>query len=201
MANTLAPVGLSLHRGNTEGAAPTFGQAQGTFVSTNTSATFFGDPIQRLNTGYLSVWTAGTAVSQMAGIFVGCQYQVSGQGLVRSRYWPGSGNTGDITVFYVPCNLASGVPMFLVQAIGSTGILRADIGQNVDLSMGSGSTTTGTSAAGADQGTLNTTATLPFRVVDLGPAILPNGQSNDNTLANNWIVVAANVSGAGSTGI
>lgn len=199
MANTASPLGF-LHQGNTEGTSPTFGQRNALIANANGTAIFKGDPVKLLSTGYIAQWTASTAVSQLAGIFVGCQYQSSVAGLVRSPYWPGSGATGDITAFIIPCNLST-PGWFLCQAIGATGILFADIGQTVDVSLGSGSTTTGLSAAGADQGTLGTSATLPFRVMAMGPATGPSGTGNDNTLANNWIYVAANVAGSGSTGI
>lgn len=199
MANTASPVGF-LHQGNTEGVSPTFGQRKIT-ISSSAGAIYKNDPVKILSTGYASQWTAATAVSQLAGIFIGCEYQGNaGQGLVRSAYWPGSGATGDVTGWIIPLNLSvSG--WFLAQAVGTTGILFADVGQNVDVSIGTGSTATGMSGAGVDQSTLGVTATLPFRVMALGPAIGPSGTSNDNTLANNWVYVAANVSGAGSTGI
>lgn len=198
MANVASPVGF-LHQGNNEGASPTFGTRQ-ILIASNAGAIYKGDPVKMLNTGYASAWTASTAVSQLGGIFVGCQYQssTSGVGLIRSQYWPGSGATGDVTGFIIPCNLST-PGWFLVQATGATGILFADIGQTVDVNMGTGNTYTGLSGAGADQSTLGTTATLPFRVMAMGPANGPSGTANDNTAANNWIYVAANV--YGSTGI
>jgi hypothetical protein len=202
MANTASPRGL-FHWGNTEGSSPTFGQDTSRLIAAaDTTAIGFGDPVKLLSTGYIARWTAGTAVSQLAGFLVGCQYQSnSGQGLIRSRWWPGSGNTGDVTAIIVPLNLASSVGKFLIQSVGATGILFADIGANVDFSMGTVDTVTGQSGAGADQSTLAATATLPLRVIGMGPANGPSGLGNDNTLANNWIIVAANVAGAGSTGI
>lgn len=198
MANVASPIGF-LQQGNTEGASPTFGQRYALIASNNATAIYKGDPVKFLSTGYIAQWTAATAGSQLAGIFLGCEYQ-SATGLVRSPYWPGSGATADVKAIIAPCNLST-PGWFLVQAVGNTGILFANIGLNVDVSLGTGSTVTGLSGAGADQTTLGTTSTLPFRVMAMGPSIGPSGQPNDNTAANNWIYVAANVSGAGSTGI
>lgn len=196
MPNTLAPFGFR-HLGNTDGASPTFGMITKKIKSDNTTDIFYGDPVKLLNTGYIGQWTASTAVSQLAGIFAGCQYNASGTGeLVRSKFWPGTGNTGDVTAFIIPCNLS--VPgKFVVQNSGTV-ITLADIGANADVSVGTGSQTTGISGATLDQATLGTTATLPFRIVDLWNGV---GNGSDATTDYNWVIVAANVSGAGSTGI
>lgn len=203
MANTVAPVGF-LHQGSTEGSSPTFGQKAMLIANADSTALGRGDPLKMLSTGYVSAWTNGTAVSQLAGIFMGCQYlSSSGAGLIRSNYWPGSGATGDITAFILPCNLAGAVPFFLVQAASGTTVAFADIGQNCDVTMGTPSSTTGLS--GASISNLGTAATLPFRIVGYngaaGPALAPNGAANDLTSAAGWVYVAANVAGAGSTGI
>lgn len=198
MANTFAPFGF-MQQGNTEGASPTFGMFT-RLIAAGDSAVYTNDPLKLLNTGYVSKWTVGTAVSQLAGMFMGCQYQ-SSQGLIRSPYWPGSGSVGDVTAFIVPCNLS--VPgLFLVQSGNSnttaTPIAFAQIGENIDVAMGTGSTAQGISGAYADQFTLGVTATLPFRIMGLYNGV---GNGSDAASANNWIFVAANVSGAGSTGI
>lgn len=203
MANTVAPVGL-LHQGSSEGSSPTFGQKMMLIANADSTPLGRGDPLKLLATGYVSAWTNGTAVSQLAGIFMGCEYlSSSGAGLIRSNYWPGSGATGDIRAFFLPCNLAGAVPMFLVQAASGTTVNFASLGQNADITMGTPSSTTGLS--GASLSDLGTAATLPFRIVGyngaVGPALTPAGGTNDLTVAAAWVYVAANVSGAGSTGI
>lgn len=195
MANTLAPFGFKA-LGN-YGASPTFGLVTRLIASNNTTDIFHGDPVKNLNTGYIAQWSAGVAVSQLAGVFVGCQYISSATGeLVRSRFWPGTGNTGDVTALILPCNLSI-PPLFAVQSSG-TAIGLADIGANADVSIGTGSQTTGISGATLDQSTLNTTATLPFRVMGLWNGV---GNGSDSASDYNWVIVAANVAGAGSTGI
>lgn len=205
MANTNAPFGVADWQSGM-GAAPTFEEINATVSSADGTAIGYGDPVRKLNTGYVSRWTASTAVSQMAGIFVSCRYfSTSQQQIVQRNYWPGSDATGDVTVKLVPCNLA--VPgRFLVQS-DSTGIAFGDIGQNVDLAMGTVNTTTGWSGAYLDSGTLGTAATLPFRILGLlgvggdNAPIGPNGTNGLAAGAYNLVIVAANVSGAGSTGI
>lgn len=203
MANTVAPIGF-LHQGNTEGSSPTFGHKTMLIASDDGTALGRGDPLKMLDTGYVTAWTGGTAVSQFAGIFMGCTYQTA-NGLVRSNYYPGSssGATGPIQVQYIACNLGSSVPFFLVQAASGTTVNFASIGQNADVTMGTPSPSSGMS--GASLSGLGTGATLPFRIVGyngaVGPALAPNGTPNDLTSAAAWVYVAANVAGAGSTGI
>lgn len=198
MANTLAPFGFR-HTGITNGASPTFGLITRQVAYNDTTKIYLGDPVKSLSTGYVAQWTAGTAVSQLAGVFNGCSYLSTARGsYVWSPYWPGSdvasGNV--VTAYLNPCNL-SVAPTFLVQSSG-TAITLADIGMNADVAIGTGSTLTGISGATLDQATLATTATLPFRIIDLYAGV---GNGADTTTSYNWVIVAANVSGAGSTGI
>lgn len=199
MANVLAPFGFR-HLGNTDGASPTFGLITRQIAYNDTTKIYLGDPVKSLSTGFVAQWTAATAVSQLAGIFNGCSYlSVAAGRYVWSPYWPGAdvASTSVVTAYLVPCNLS--VPgQFLVQVSGATPIAFLDIGANVDVALGTGSTLTGISGATADFATLGATATLPFRVMSLYQGV---GNGSDSASVNNWIVVAANVSGAGSTGI
>jgi len=215
MPNNNAPFGFSQQQGAV-GAASNFELINMPIAYNDSTKIYTGDPVKRLNTGYIAQWTAATAVSQLAGIFVGCEYLSSSQGkMVQSPYWPGadvaSSAQSTIRAKIIPCNLA--IPSkFLVQS-DATGIAFADIGQNIDVALGTGSTLTGQSGAYLDTGTLGTAATLPFRIVGLyGGAWGAGGNggvqpgttgpySGSATGAYNWVIVQANVSGAGSTGI
>lgn len=198
MANTAAPFGFKL-LGNQGGVAPNFGTVTAKIQSANTTAIYRQDPVKLSNDGYIDQWTASTAVSQLYGIFVGCKYYDTAVGATVNRpYWPGANASGDVTAYLVPCVLA--VPPRFVVASSGTAITQADVGQNADVSVGSGSTYSGKSGASLDQSTLNTTATLPFRIVGLYSDIEPNAPNGvDNTTSYNWVVVTANVTG--STGI
>ena len=199
MANTLAPFGFDNYSG-ADGAPPTYGMIVAKVASNNTTKIFNGDPVKRLSTGYVAQWTASTAVSQLAGIFVSCKYFSVSQGqVVNNNFWPGADASGDVTVYLAPC-LLSTAPAFKVQVSGSTQIAFADIGQNIDVALGTGNTLSGRSGATVDFATLGATATLPFVIVGLGSDILPSGvNGTDNTAVNNIVLVKANVNGV--TGI
>ena len=198
MANTNAPFGCRLH--SALSGMPN-DQLEWTFKGIDkddTAVIGFGDPLKRLSTGYMACWTATTAVSQMAGIFAGCEYLSISQGKrIRNNYWPGTDAAGDVDVMYVPINLA--IPSkFLIQT-NSTGVALADIGANFDLTMATASTVTGLSTSYIDVSSANTTATLPFRLVGLAEDYMKGNGTQAG--AYNIGIFAANVSGAGSTGI
>lgn len=198
MANTLAPFGFKLVSGGM-GAAPNFELVKGKILYNNTTAIYRGDPVKMLSTGYLGQWTASTAVSQLWGIFHSCKYISTSQGkLVNSPYWPGADAvSGTVEALLVPCVTAP-APLFLVQSSG-TAITQADVGANADVAVGTGSTVGGCfSGASLDQGTLGTTATLPFRIVGLYEGA-KGANGMDHASSYNWVYVRANV--AGTTGI
>ena len=196
MANIQAPFGFSQYSGT--GSDPTYEQVVKAIASGNATAIYKGDPIVQLNTGYITLATPGT--TQIDGIFVGCKYlSTSQKRMVVSPYWPGSDATGDVEAYVINDPNAK----FLVQAGGSTtlGILFADIGINVNFAVGTPNAANGLSGAYADQTTLQTTATLPFRVVGLitDP---PGANGTDSLSAYNFIIVAFNNVGTKSlTGI
>lgn len=199
MTNTFAPFGFS-QTGNAEGTAPNFALTTRKILYSDTTKIFTGDPVKMGNGGYVAQWTVGTAVSQLAGIFVGCEYLSTAQGrVIWSPYWPGADTTTDATAYIIPASPGS-FPTFVVQTANSnttaSACTIADIGQNIDVALGSGSTVNGRSTAYADLYTMNTTATLPFRITGLYPGV---GNGSDATSAYNWVIVQANV--AGTTGI
>jgi hypothetical protein len=206
MANTNAPFGLKYVGVAGGSSAPTFSYAS---TSTNriaynySTAVFKGDPVQMLGSGYLARWAPAVGVSQLWGIFDGCNYLDSNGKWVWSPYWPGGGNsgTGDILCSVIPCQPGSNA-MFLAQSGNSGGaateVTIASIGQNVDVAMGSGNTRTGLSTAYIDTNTDDVTATLPFTIVGLysgaGGSLYQGGvgPGSDNA-ANNWVYVTANI--------
>jgi len=157
------------------------------------TAIFFGDAV-RMNyvgpTGFVETWVvgdgAGSATRILAGIFVGCQYFSTGQQkTVWNRYWPGSDATGDVTAYVIDDPEAQ----FVVQA-NSGPINYTNIGQNVDIvATPVGNTTTGIS--GMSIGTPTTTATLPFKVMNL-VTTPPTANGSDITTANNYVIVSFN---------
>lgn len=215
MANVNAPFGLRQQQSAT-GAGSNFEMIYRQIAYNDSTKIYTGDPVKQLNTGFVAQWTASTAVSQMIGIFAGCEYLSTATGKMQSSpFWPGAdvASTAQNTIVakIIPVNLA--IPSIFVVQSDSTGIAFTDIGQNVDLAMGTGSTTTGQSGAYLDSGTLGVTATLPFRIVGLygglpgaggAMGIQPGSTgpyAGSATGAYNWVIVRANSSGAGSTGI
>lgn len=198
MANTNAPFGLA--QSSQLSSAPNYAHRtiKNGIASANTTKIYTGDPVKLLSTGYLAQWTAGTAVSQLAGIFVGCEYLSTALGKrTFSPYWPGADTSADADAFIIP--LTGGTPQVLLVQTDSTGVALADRGSNFDVALGTGSTLTGRSGCYLDVSTSNTTATLPFRLLNLYSDVGVGSGSESG--AYNWAVVIANVAGAGATGI
>jgi hypothetical protein len=184
MANTFAPFGFRQVAGT--GSAPTYEQVTMAIASNNSTAIFFGDavvPVTGSATGYIKQATASTVA--LAGIFVGCTYLSTAQKRTTwSNYWPGSDATGDVTAYVVNDPNAK----FVVQA-GATNVGFSKIGQNIQLNVGTGNTANGISGMYVESPA--TTATLPFRVVDV-VSQPPGANGTDITAAYNYVIVQFN---------
>jgi len=195
MPNTNSPFGFRQVKGT--GSVPTFEQNVRYIASGNSTAIFSGDAVIPLTTGYIAQATASTV--RVEGIFVGCKYTSTSQKrTVWSNYWPGSDATGDVEAYVIDDPNAQ----FVVQA-GATNIGFANIGEYIQLNVGTGNTATGISGMFVESPA--TTVTLPFRVVGLVSS--PPGQNGtDITAAYNQVIVGFNnastrTNGAGPTGI
>ena len=202
MSNPNSPFGF-LPVGPTPGSpTPSGALLPKRILYSNSTPIYKGDPVKLLASGYVSQWTQGTAASQLAGIFWGCSYLSTALGrTVNSSYWPGSDlASGYATAYLLPCIGSGSNPMFKVQS-DSTQIAFADIGQNVDVTVGTGTAGIyGKSGASLAYATLGTTATLPFRVYDLySTSAAPGTAGTDDTSSYNIVIVYANVDG--ETGI
>ncbi len=199
MANTNSPFGLRLI-GRQNDATPSFGLGADPLkiASNNTTKIARGDALQRLTTGYVtSVGAAGVVASAWVGVFMGCQYLSISQGKrVVSPFWPGGDATGDVDVNYIPL---TGHPdaRFVIQAT-STNFVFEDIGENCDVAYAA-PTVYGSWAKSnltLAQSTLNTTATLPFRIMGLWSQYqgrnMQGQPGTDNTSNYNWVVVEFN---------
>lgn len=198
MANTAAPFGFRQIKGT--GSAPTFENNTRLIASNNSTAIFFGDAVIPLSTGYIAQATASTV--SMAGIFVGCKYlSTSQKRTVWSNYWPGSDANGDVEAYICDDPNAQ----FVVQASGTNPVTFANIGEYINLAVGTGSTATGISGMTVDSGALGTTVTLPFIVRGLVQSP-PGANGTDIATAYNLVVVGFNnaatrTNGAGPVGI
>lgn len=192
MANPNAPFGFS--QDSTISGPVNYRISQRKISATNATAIYYGDavvPVTGSANGYIAQATAATV--PLAGIFYGCSYQSTAQKqTVYSRYWPGSDATGDVTAFVCDDPNAK----FLVQA-SSAGFPFADVGQNAQLAVGTGSTVTGFS--GMYINAVATTAGYPFIIT-----AVPNGPTDPvATTGYNWLEVAFNnmIFKSGATGI
>jgi hypothetical protein len=134
------------------------------------TAIYFGDAIKEVN-GFVtraSIASATTA-NQTTGIFLGCYYtNPSTKQRLWSQYYPGNVAAGDITA------IISDDPDIVIRAVMCTSA--ANIGSAAQVMVGSnvggittnaGSANTGGSANAILVPTALSTATLPFRVIDI----------------------------------
>ena len=183
MANTNAPFGFRQYSGT--GSAPTYEQVP-VRIAYNASAIYYGDPVQPDSNGYVVVGSPGT--TQIAGIFQGCKYlSVAQKRTVWSNYWPGSDvASSNIVEGYI----INDPNAKWVAQTGATGATAADINANVNFAIGTGNAASGISGAYVDMSTVNTTNTLPFRIVGLD--VDPPGTPGTEAGAYNLVIVAFN---------
>ena len=183
MANTNAPFGFRQYSGT--GSAPTYEQVP-VRIAYNASAIYYGDPVQPDSNGYVVVGSPGT--TQIAGIFQGCKYlSVAQKRTVWSNYWPGSDvASSNIVEGYI----INDPNAKWVAQTGGTGATAADINANVNFAIGTGNAASGISGAYVDMSTVNTTNTLPFRIVGLD--VDPPGTPGTEAGAYNLVIVAFN---------
>lgn len=121
---------------------------------------FHGDFVQLVAGGGVELDT-GTATLTPVGIFMGCFYtDPTTNQPTYSQYWPAS-NAATDAVAYV---LDDPYVVFQIQADGI--VAAADRGQNAGVVQTAGNTAIGKSKNALDQSTLNTTNTLPLKVID-----------------------------------
>ena len=185
MANLFAPFGFH-HVNARSGATPSYENETRKIALGNTTPINYGDPVVMLSTGYITRATPGT--TQIAGIFLGATYNsisLSGR-LMPMRNWPGNSDAiGDADALII----ANGDQVLKVQANGL--VTRGNIGNNANFAIGTPSALLGTSGAYLDVATIGTTATLPFRIIDL-VTDPPGENGTDITSINNMVLVRFN---------
>jgi hypothetical protein len=187
MANTNAPYGFRQYSGT--GSAPTYEQVA-VDIAYNTTNIFFGDPVAPTNTGYITQAgsSGGSSDTQIAGIFVGCQYlSTAMKRTVWSNYYPGGTDpaTGTIIGYIVNDPNAK----FVAQT-SSAGAAQTNINNTVGFTIGSGNTSTGISAALVNMSTAGVDATQPFRILSL--VTQPPGANGTEAGAYNYVIVSFN---------
>jgi hypothetical protein len=185
VANTQVTFGFR-HIGYASGMAPDYQMAKGVILSSNSTKIFRGDPVS-LDPTTGAIVQGANNTSTVFGIFDGCMYTPVGGTPQWSQFWPGAAG-GPATGYVINAPGA----LFMAAAL-NTSLVTANVGENIGFAIGTGNTATGQSAATLDQSTLNTTNTLPFKVVDLGSSILAAGSNGaDVSTAYAWAVVTFN---------
>lgn len=190
MANTQAQFGFK-HIGYLSGAGVDYQQQPRLILKTYSTAIGFGDPVMRTNatSAYIVRGDASTT-GPIEGIFVGCQFTLSGGTPQWSPFWPGSTAAADATGYVIDAPNA----LFLAATL-LTAIVTANIGNVVNYTTGTPSTVGGGySIATLDQSTLSTAggttmSAMPFKVVQLYQGI---GNGSDPSSNYNWVVVKFN---------
>jgi hypothetical protein len=206
VANTQVQFGFQPY-GITAGRTPNFALRRRTIAYNYATSLFRGDPVASGSGGTIVAVSSQSA--PVGGIFWGCEYTAAGPLTalpVKSKYWPGSSanayTNSTVTAFIID----DPEELFLVASLGSTAAIAiANIMDNIQWAAGAGgNTATGVSSYVIDDGNINTTSTLPFKIMDLYSTYAPPGVNGaDNTTVYNWAVVKMNNTdrAAGTTGI
>lgn len=198
MANNQAPFGFQFVR-NYYSAAPTYQTSVYQIAYNNSNSFGKGDVVKGLNTGYID--RAITSDQVILGIIDRVEYFDSTLQAKQFRNaWlaPSSALQGSCIAYVIDDPNA----VFQAQAGGSTtAIGQADINANINFGGNAApNTRTGLSVAYLDQTTINTTATLPFRLVNVpqnagnGAPLTAGPIGNDSTSAYNIAEVLLNTS-------
>ncbi len=182
-------------------------------TATYGTSIFTGDPV--------TLGTAGTVIVAVAsqsvlGVFQGCEYQVaSNKYTVTWPYWPANPGVVSGTQPYAKV-IDDPMQRYTVQEASTAGasgtpLTQAVIGNNANIVLSTGNTTTGISRAFLDNSTTATTLLGMVKIValDLGITLgvpgtgsvnISGGPQTINSAFNNWVVTIDNsVYKAGST--
>lgn len=191
MSNVNAPDGFQFFK-LLDGGSGTQGQDVGKIKSDYSTPIGRGDLVFQHTDGYLRLYAAASTISCM-GVFIGCRYLNVSKGYVDfSNSWPGSGNSGDITAYFISDPNA----LFIGQTL-LTAITQANLGENVDVNVGTpqAENVGGNSTSTVSQALLNTTSTLPWRVYGLASTYFGtsgNVNGTDDTASYNRVILQPN---------
>ena len=131
---------------------------------------FYGDLVKRVSDGTVEKDT-GTTTATPCGVFLGVQFTNASTGQVQQQqFYPASTAIKSGTQIFA---VVADDPDTLFQVVscssGTTvaAIGKSAIGNNIALIQNAGSTITGNSAVAIDEGTQDTTSSLPIRIIDV----------------------------------
>jgi hypothetical protein len=161
MASTAAPYGL--RPVNLIGGQPYAGSTRLIKINNAYAANiFYGQPVSINSSGVViaDTGTSNVAATGVVGVFVGCTYTDPNlKYKIFKQYWP-TGTVATDAYAYVVDD-----PDVVMQVQADDAVTQADLGANIGFSTFSGDTATGNSETSADVASINTTATLPLRIV------------------------------------
>lgn len=124
------------------------------------TAIFYGDFVKLVNTGTVEKDT-GTTAATPVGVFVGCAFTSPSTGeLTFSQYFPASTAADDIVAYVVDD------PNVLMRMQSDEAIAQTGLGNNAAIVQTAGSTSIGRSKNAVDGSSIDTTNTLPLRIID-----------------------------------
>ena len=131
---------------------------------------FYGDLVKRISDGTIEK-DVGTATATPCGVFLGVSFTNSSTGQVQQQqFYPASQAIASGTKIFAVVADDPDTLFQVVSCSGTTvvaGMGIAAIGANIALIQNAGSATTGNSAVAIDEGTQNTTSSLPIRIIDV----------------------------------
>ena len=138
-------------------------------ASGSSTAIYYGDFVKQLTTGYIDKDT-GTSTLTPIGIFLGVEYtDPTLKYKLFSQYWPASTVASDAMAYV----LDDPFVVFKMAACSSTTTMAtltiAAIGSNVAVIQNAGTSTLQHSQNAIDSTSVNTTNTLPIRIIDVVP--------------------------------
>lgn len=199
MSNSNTPYGFRFVR-NLQSSAPTYQRNAYQIASTNANSFGKGDVVKGLSSGYID--RALTSDTAFLGIFDGCEYYdtvLKAKQFVPAWLAPSSALAGSVVAYIIDDPYA----VFGVQTSAANVTIGAQ-GNNINFGGNAAPNSNGQSVAYADQATIATTATLPFRIVNV-PQTLGYSPvtaapiNNDSASAFNYIEVILNASAIKST--
>ena len=131
---------------------------------------FYGDLVKRVSDGTVEKDT-GTTTATPCGVFLGVSFTNASTGQVQQQqFYPASTAIKSGTQIFAvvaddPDTLFQVVSCSSTTTVAAMG--KSAIGNNIALIQNAGSTITGNSAVAIDEGTQDTTSSLPIRIIDV----------------------------------
>jgi hypothetical protein len=137
-------------------------------TSGSATAIFNGDVVKLNTSGTLSLETL-TATASPVGVFLGCSYTDPTFGKTFRQFYPANTVAADIMAYVVDDpNALFKVAVTTAASSTIASVTRAAVGENTALILTAGNTTNGNSRMSVSS-SLNTTSTLPIRIIDIVP--------------------------------